>query len=223
MQLVKVSFIVALTTSLCSFAYLSNMEDGKEQLYKEFLSQFEQVQLPTVVTFKMNVELYEKKQQNQTHRKERAKVNTKILGTKFGDFIPGINHGMMSRMGPSTYEAEAALATSGKYSAVIYSRSRAFDGGAKSYSLATFDGNGKSIETKYLGYVGENECVEIAITKKMELTIKGMLSKGEGNNYEVDNTKKMFITPKGEILVHGETNVKKEVPLKLKNSKFTSL
>ena len=214
MQLLKISFILSLVTSLCSFAYYSTYEDGRERLYKDFLSKFEQINLPNTITLEAYIvtnEMTPQKRKKQLEKLESKTELNKVLTKDYDAFIPGIGRGMMSRMGPSTYKAELALATSGKYSALIYSESRAFDGGAKSYLLATFDGKGNPIATRYLGYSGLEEQTELTITERMELTTKRIVLEGESKRYDEKDVKKMFITPKGEILVHEETKSMDEI------------
>lgn len=225
MQLLKIGFILSLVSSLCSFAYYSAQEDSREQLYKNFLSQFEQVDLPSKVILEAHIVTNEMKPLKRKKQLEKAKSEKevlKILTKEYASFIPGIKQGLMSRMGPSTYKAEVALATTGKYSAVIYSRSRSFDGGAKSYILATFDGHGTPLKTHHLGYSDLEEKLELTISKKMELTTKRLFLGGNIKKYD-KKTKKMFITPKGEILVHEEDKPLDEIePVQKKaNLKFS--
>lgn len=219
MQLLKIGFILSLVGSLCSFAYYSSQEDGREQLYKDFLSQFEQINLPGTVTLKAYIVTNKIKPKKGKEKSENRARTSNLLGNDYASFIPGIKYGKMSRMGPSTYKAELALATTGKYSAVVYSESRSFDGEGKSYFLATFDGHGTSIATNYLGYSNLEEEVELAISKKMELTIKSFRVKGANKRSE-EETKKMFITPKGEILVHEEDELLEEIEPVQKKAKL---
>lgn len=221
MQLLKIGFILSLVGSLCSFAYYSAQDDSREQLYKKFLSQFEQVDLPSTLTLKAYIvtnKMKSEKDENALERSEnRAKVSN-LLGNEYASFIPGIERGKMSRMGPSTYKAELALATSGKYSAVIYSETRSFDGDGKSYILATFDGHGVPIDRRYLGYSSLEEEIELRISNKMELRTKRLPVEGTVNEYE-EEIKNMFITPKGEILVHEEDEPSDKIePVQKKSS-----
>lgn len=198
MKLLKVSLIAVITLSLCSFAYYS-MDDGRDQLYKDFLSEFAAIQLPKKIVFKAP---QFKPQQN----KKAEKTKSKVLTYDYESFIPGLGRGRMSRMGPSTYEAEVLLTANETFNAVIYSESRAFDRDAKSFILATYDDKGKQIDRRYLGYASSRNTVEMMATPKLELTIKEVQQKeNEGKKREA---KKMFITPKGNILVHGEEDTK---------------
>lgn len=223
MQLLKISFILGLVGSLCSFAYYSANEDGRERLYKNFLSEFEQVDLPSTLTLEAHIvtnEMKPEKRKKQLEKLESKAELSKVLTKEYATFIPGIERGMMSRMGPSTYKAELALATSGKYSAVIYSESRSFDGGAKSFILATFDGNGEPIGTRYLGYSDLEEQTELTVSEKMELTVKHLTIDGDEKEYDEEGTKRMFITPKGEILVHEEDQLLEEIEPVQKKAKL---
>lgn len=206
MQFVKIGFILSLVGSLCSFAYYSTQDSSREQLYKKFLNQFESVDLPSTLTLKAYIvtdKTRSKKDKNTMKPSEHRAKKSILLGNEYASFIPGIARGKMSRMGPNTYKSELALATKGKYSAVIYSEKRSFDGDGKGYILATFDGHGTPIQTRYLGYSSLEEEIELIINKKMELSIKRLFIEGDINDFE-EEAKKIFISPKGEILVHEE-------------------
>lgn len=223
MQLLKISFILGLVGSLCSFAYYSASEDGREQLYKKFLGEFEQINLPSSLTLRANIITDKTKSTDHKERTEKLepKIGTsKILGKEYVSFIPGIERGMISRMGPNRYKAELALATSGKYSAVIYSESRAFDGVGRSFILATFDAKGQSIGTHNLAYVDLEQEAEVTISEKMEFTLKTLLIKEDVKSYKEEATKKVFITPKGEIMVHkvGDSHQKMSLKQAVKNT-----
>lgn len=228
MQLLKISLVLTLTISLCSFAYLSTTEDGREELYNEFLNEFEKVDISNTLKLEganyaelKRVDVPKVEKQKQSKKIEVAKERH-ILGADYGTFIPGINRGMMSRMGPSTYEAEAMVASNDKYNAVIYSESRSFGRGAKSFYMATYGKDGNQISVKYLGRAGSNSFVKLDVAKNMSMTVKGMIKRDNNKKYDVDQTKKMMISPKGEILVHGEKKIETlEIPLKKsKKSKY---
>jgi hypothetical protein len=234
MQLLKISFILAIAISLCSFAYMTAFEEGKEQLYKEFLEEFKEVNIPNTITLKGGESRLNrlvareniKKPEGQTKIIEKevvvVAVDHHILGSKYGTFISGIDRGMMSRMGPTTYEAEVMVASTDGYNAVIYSESRSFDLSSKSFYLATYDKRGNQVDSKYLGRAGHDSFVEFAVTKKMGLTIKEMMSKLGSDGYEENNTKKMFVTSKGEILVHNN-NEEIKSPTKQSKKKILSI
>lgn len=218
MQLLRISFLLLLTITLSSFAYFSTIDEGRKQLYKDFLKEFERVNLPTKVLLKAYIP------QLEDSEEEKPQWNSSVLGSEYGDFIPSINRGMMSRMGPSVFRAELMLATTTHYNAVIYSKSRSFDGGGKSYILATFNKEGKMLYSQTLGYAGFENQVNLEVTKKMEFTIQQMEIQGEEQSYEVQDTKKVFITPKGEILVHQEQNLLDSPAIQQQTKpKFTSL
>jgi hypothetical protein len=216
MKLLKISFILAFVSSMCSFAYYSAHEDGQVRLYKKFLSEFKQVDIPSTIALKAYIVT-----DKSNPKKEVVFGKGKRLTNDYVSFIPGIDRGMMSRMGPSTYRAEAALATSGKYSAVIYSKALPFDGGAKSYILATFDDKGKNIGTERLGFSTEKEIIELSVNKKMELIATRVSLTDE--DYDGERETKLFITPKGEILAYygNEDEIETEpieIQAKLKHS-----
>ncbi len=226
MQLLKISFVLSLTISLCSFAYLTATEDGREELYNEFLSEFKKVNISK--PFKLEARYPQLEEEQTINKKQSKKIEVAeerhILGGDYATFIPDINRGMMSRMGPSTYEAEAMVASNDQYNAVIYSESRSFNMGSKSFYMATYSKEGHQISVQYLGYAGSNSFVEmdVAKNKNMSMTVKEMIKKDNTKKYDANQTKKMMISPKGEILVHGEKKVEPlEIPQKQsKKSKF---
>ena len=81
-----------------------------------------------------------------------AKVAQKAtISESFGTFIPSLKAGMFSRMGPDIFRPEAALATTAKNIAVVYSRTRGYSRNYASYYLATYTPKGKRIDELFIG------------------------------------------------------------------------
>lgn len=212
MKIIKIAFIAAVAISFCSFAYNNSaVKEGREQLFKNFLSEFKSIELPAKTSFKDEV----KKIEDRT-----------VLDEKFDAFIPGITSGRMSRMGPSTYEAELLLsANNDKYTTLIYSRSSGFNGRTKSYYLATFDQRGTEIGSQYLGHVHETSYLDLDITANLKIVVIAMQSEDyetAEKNFFPGTIKKMFVTAKGEIMVEEERAFQKEevVPTKQEAQKL---
>ena len=219
MKYLKIVFIFSVALSLSSFAYLSTDYLGKEELFKAFINEFKKVQLPNTLIFKSDhhrVNNHEVRQsedllQNSTIKKSANKPKN-ILGNDYVTFIPGINSSRMSRIGPSTYIAEVLLTSNKQYTAVIYSESRAFNYSSDSYTLATFDKDGKQINSKNIGDSNPNVQIKFRLTQNMEITIDEMSLNDDIVEYKAPI--KWFITPAGKILIH---NVKSGSNTKVKS------
>jgi hypothetical protein len=199
MKIIKIAFIAVLAISFCSFAYNNSHEEGREQLFKDFLSQFKSIELPTKTSFKAP--------------SDKEKANRTVLDEKFDAFIPGITNGRMSRMGPSTYEAELLLSSTNNFATLIYSRSRGFDGRNKSYYLATFDQHGTEIGNHQLGYVHESSYIDLDLAADMKMLVTSMQTDdydAAEKNFFPKTIKKMFVTAKGEIMVEEDRPFQKE-------------
>ena len=202
-------FVFALALSLSSFAYLSTDDFGKEELFKAFINEFKKVQLPNTLTFKSDYHRVNKHEVNQSGdllqnsiiKKSGNKIKN-ALGMNYVTFIPGINSGMMSRIGPTTYTAEVMLASNKQYTAVIYSKSRPFDYTINGYTLATFDNTGKQINAKHIGESSTDGYIKMALSRNMSITINDISINQETAKKTIENTKKWFITPDGKILIH---------------------
>jgi hypothetical protein len=209
MKYLKMGFVFAVALSLTSFAYLSTDDFGKEELFKAFINEFKQVQLPNTLTFKSDYHRVNKHEVSQSGEllqnsiiKKSSNKPKRVLGKDYVTFIPGINSGMMSRIGPTTYTAEVMLASNKQYTAVIYSESRPFDYTVNGYTLATFDNTGKQIYAKHIGESSTNGYIKMAFSKNMSITINNISINQETNKNTIENTKKWFITPVGKILIH---------------------
>ncbi len=206
MKVIRLSALAIVALALSSFMLMT--EDGRDKLYQEFIDQFENKIAPAKFTLKaspiqeLEIQLKEDLAVQQTEKDVIDKPKSKTLGMQFDKFIPGISRGMMSRLGPSTYEAEVLVASDKNFNAVIYSRARGFDRGSKTFMLATFDQNGNEIAVQSIGHVYDRNFVDIVINKKLEMSVAQYDVDYETKYAEVRISKKIFITPKGEILVH---------------------
>ena len=203
MKALKIGFIVSLVVSLCSFAYYNNKEKNRAVLYQEFLEQFQKVEIPGKLILKPNSGDYDLGSSIKD-KKAAEKISNPVLDVTFKDFIPALGRGRMSRLGPSTYRAEALLASNDKFDAIIFSIARPFDRNACSYRIKTFDKKGNTLGEYALGYANENHKVVVAVTQDLHLTIK------ESQRRKVSlDTRKMQITEEGEIIVEAKKEAEK--------------
>jgi hypothetical protein len=219
MKIFKIAFIATLAISFCSFAFNSKTEkeDGKEQLYKDFLSKFELVKLPKHLVLKPLTESLQKATlETEPVLEHKNKDKGRVLGAKYAAFIPEIEEGMMSRMGPSTIEAEAMLATNSKdYNALIYSSSYSYGFNSKSYFLATFDKNGAPLHSQYLGHANGQGKLDLTVSADMKLLVKE-LEQGTNNPTELvaGRSTELVVNNKGEIVVKNEPKQQEAIKIK---------
>ncbi|MCH2022850.1 MAG: hypothetical protein MK207_10270 [Saprospiraceae bacterium] len=209
MKYLKVCFILSVALSLSSFVFQSKDDFNKKDLFKSFISEFNKVKLPNTLTLKSGYERVKKYEggqlgefSNNSIIIESVNNSSNVLGMDYVDFIPEINSGMMSRIGPAKYSAESLLASNKKYISVIYSESEPFNYTIKNYTLATFNNSGTLINAKHIGEASVDSYMEMSISKNMSFTINDISINQETNQNKVENTKKMFITPDGKILTH---------------------
>ncbi len=223
MKLLKISFLLTVLISLCSFAYLS-VEEGREQLYNEFLNEFDKVKIPSSFSLKSDYynssDINLQKQKNTVSKtsdlKKKKQKPRKVLRHDYAAFIPDIKNGLMSRMGPSTYEAEKLLVSNKVFSAIIYSESRSYRYASKSFYLATFDNQGNQIDTKFIGYSEPSVNMVLAVSKDLNIKVKKKnvkINKDLAKHDTLD--KNMFITPNGKIKVHSNINENNKPRIKL--------
>lgn len=134
--------------------------------YKRFLEKFDQVAFPYAIKFE--------KPAISSHN-ERAKVGnydkSKYIGSDFSDILPEIKDGMMSRMGPDDFIAEALIKNGDKFDAVIYSRQRSFRA-SKSFFAATYDKKGKLISKIDIGDCNYENIKEFSVSENLEITVE---------------------------------------------------
>ncbi len=143
-----------------------------------------------------------------------AMTNTSI-GTQFEAFIPALRYGQFSRVGPDVFRPTALLSQTNQSILMVYSRSRGYANGYKTYFLATYSPKGKRIDETEIarsrGYDGFLGC-EIKKTAKGELLVavqenvnkwKNDTDKYGKDNYIVATTVKTTsfktVAPNGKI------------------------
>lgn len=183
MKILRFVFPVAALALLCSFAISkitttsnSNKDNTvKKQVvkklpidpvYKQFLEKFDPVDFPYAIKFeKPAISTYEATTKVGTYDE------SKYLDNDFAEILPEIKNGMMSRMGPDDFIAEALIKNGDKFDAVIYSRVRSFKG-KKSFYAATFDKKGKLISRIEIALQNYETIREFSVSDKQEITVE---------------------------------------------------
>lgn len=208
MKVLKFALPMLALAGLCSFVFVQSSTKSEdlpiEQTYKNFLAKFDKVELPYSVEIKRHKTreaFYDAENNNSADRKEG-----KYIGREFGDILPEVNRGMMSRMGPDDYEAEVMLAAGKNFDAVIYSRSASFRG-SKTYYVATFDKKGKMLGKMAIASQNYSSIEECKVSKDLVINvekykIEGMNSLEEEDTdltYTLASSKEYVITAAGNI------------------------
>lgn len=220
MQLLKISFLLALSISLYSFAFNTETkkESVDEQLYKEFLKKFKTVKLPATLALKNKGEVPQGQLEFDMAKEEKARV----LGSMHIDFIPEIEYAMVSRTAETTYQAEVLLeSTTAAYNSVIYSTSDFYGYNFKSYYLATFDKKGSPISQQLLGNSNGKIELKVEVSSNLAFVIKELEpSKTSPGKYAVIKTNNLSVNTKGEISAptEGKANTTKSTSTKTKTT-----
>jgi hypothetical protein len=134
--------------------------------YQKFIEKFDKVAFPYSIRF-------DKPQVTTSER--RPEIGTKdesnYLGRSFAAILPEIKEGMMSRMGPDDFMAEALIKSAEKFDAVIYSRDGNFRG-PKNFYAATFNKQGKLISKIDIGQYNYETLKEFCVSKDLEITVE---------------------------------------------------
>ena len=170
--------------------------------YQKFIAKFDKVDFPYSIRFK---------KPQLSSSENRPKVGTtdeeNYLGRSFAAILPEIKEGMMSRMGPDDFMAEALIKSTEKFDAVIYSRDGNFRG-PKTFYAATFDKHGKLISKIEVGHYNYENLKEFTVSNEIEITVEDTKVRSNYNensgiarkSYAKTNKDIYIINAKGEIL-----------------------
>lgn len=102
---------------LYSFSQLGQDKEEGRANYAKFLAQFEEQALP----LQLNQNQWESSEAQQEYERDLwQNISGKRLGREFSAFIPGLDDGMMSRMGPDRYQSQALVAQTENYDLLLY-------------------------------------------------------------------------------------------------------
>lgn len=137
-----------------------------DPLYKKFIDKFESPSFPYSIKF-------EKPAIEKDYEDNPRQVidKSKYLGANFSKMIPEIEDGMMSRMGPDDFVAEALIKKSDKFDLVIYSRVPSFRA-AKTYYAATYDKKGDKISDLMIATKNYDFIKECKVTSEGKIVIE---------------------------------------------------
>ncbi len=120
--------------------------------FKAFVKLFPSRDLPYKLgATELNAWILRAKQKNNNNLPMAKQTAASSIAESFGDFIPSLNAGRFSRMGPDIFYPEALLAINDKNVAVVYSRARGYSRNYASYYLVTYTTKGKRIDEVFVG------------------------------------------------------------------------
>ncbi len=202
--LLNTTFVVLIATGFSSFSPQVNLfsinktansiKKGNAD-FQSFIKLFPQRELPyTLGAAELNSWIERSKQKAAKNAPMAKPAVTSTIAESYGDFIPSLNAGRFSRMGPDVFRPEAMLATGDKNIAVIYSRGRGYSRNYASYYLATYTPKGKRIDETFIGgSKGYKKFTGCTITKAQNgsllVTVQEYENKWkeDGNYYNDDN------------------------------------
>jgi hypothetical protein len=134
-------FTLSSSVILLSFILLPKEETGGEQLFEEFISQFDKAELPYEITIPESEKLEDGVIQAETA------VSDKLISHQFSAFVSGLARSMYSRMPPSRYYFKDVIYENKDFILVTYGvqsyRSRVPDS-VDEYVLASYSKNAKT-------------------------------------------------------------------------------
>jgi hypothetical protein len=196
MKSIKIILPFAAIALFFSFSIVSNNTNSKlpiEKNYQNFLAKFEKVSLPYALTIEPSVE-FDIEDSDKFYAE-------KYLGFEFGEILPDIKKGMMSRMGPDDYAAEVLIASKSKFDVLIYSRNPSFRE-HKTYILATFDKKGKLISKQHIAgknYSYTESCI-ISNDLKVKISKEANSQSDEKQSNSIVSAKNFEIKDNGDIV-----------------------
>jgi hypothetical protein len=178
-----------------SFGHAANTLKKENADFQAFIKLFPARDLPYKLgASELNGWIERSKQKANKNAPMAKQAAVASISESYGEFIPSLNAGRFSRMGPDVFRPEAMLATSDKNVAVIYSRGRGYSRNYASYYLATYSARGKRIDETFVGgSKGYKSFTGCTITKAQNgsllVTVQEYENKWkeDGNYYSDDN------------------------------------
>jgi hypothetical protein len=204
MKILKIVLPLATIALLCSFVF-SNMNHNKQNetsekivfkkpvakkqpvdpVYKKFIEKFDKVDFPYSIKFEKH-----RFNSERTDKKEYGTQNeSDFLGSSFAVILPEIKEGMMSRMGPDDFMAEALIQSGEKFDVVVYSRSAGFRSYKKFYA-ATFNKKGKLLAQILIAEHNYEDITDFSISKDLHINVEKTRLKGYNDNDKRETSKK---------------------------------
>ncbi len=185
MHKLHLAFMGLLFIGLCSFGFwtANDAPPVDKVLYQRYLEKFKTVKLPLLADSKYL----------STNANARPE-----LSSEFKTFIPSLARGYMSRMGPDEFNADAMIAKSKHFNAVLYVQTPSY-GDNQSLILSTIDIDGNVIAQQTIAYQYDAQSYQTAVINP-DLSI-------EAKTYEdaVTETAKYQINADGSISKDGKS------------------
>lgn len=138
-----------------------------KKLFKKFLKSFPSQGLPYKVD---QAELLKYRIDKNTTKSEMMELRQNQIPDEFAAYVPGLNQGKFSRMGPSTYRFEQLLAQTDDVVAVVISNDRGYRSNP-SFVLYTYSTKGKLLTTKQLGWRSYNSITTASVDTNLDIEV----------------------------------------------------
>jgi len=187
-----------LAFGLYSFTQLGQDKEEGQVSYADFLAQFEQQALPLTLNhdqFSSRVE------QEKYERDLWEKLPGKRLNRAFSAFIPGLDDGMMSRMGPDRYQAQGILAQTQNYDLLLYAVLPPFRANER-WVLAAYSKKGELIDEMMVATNRYGKQVGATISEDCSITLQewDRELEDERYSYKETNSKRFVVADNGEFV-----------------------
>jgi hypothetical protein len=232
-------FAAIVALSLCSFAmfHTADAPPVDKALYAKYLENFKKVELPYTIEKNHSLAPIEPS--------ANVALKSKSLGYEYADFIPELAHGSYSRMGPDHFDADALVAQTEEFNAVVYmetpayafrrgmtlkksdsekpQRSKIEDEDKhvnRTFILSTIDKKGNLISKQNIAFQhGSNEYQTATINRDLSIKIDTYRKDANGKN-QLQNTYNLYVQADGRLMRNGEYvgNVAQPAPQKLEKA-----
>jgi len=183
---------------LYSFSQLGQDKEEGRANYAKFLAQFEEQPLP----LKLNQEKIESEiEQRQYQRDLWQNISGKRLGREFSAFIPGLDDGMMSRMGPDRYQSQALVAQTENYDLLLYAVLPPFRANER-WVLAAYSKKGELIDEMMVAANRYQKQVGALITEDGAIVLTEWKRELEDKRYSYTeaDSKRFVVADNGEFV-----------------------
>ena len=199
MQVLKISFVLALFFVFCSFS----VDDAsyKTVQYQQFLSKFEQVKstdaliLDVRINMPLPVSEAELVEANLSRQKLKKVVQERMLLSEFDIFISDISKKSKNGLRPKTYEAEFLVKQTKNIDIVVYSEYQDSRQYSKTYYMAIFTKLGAVLAKERIGISNKDIYTEVKLSNQLILDAISIL---DGTELPF-SSKKIKIERKGSI------------------------
>ncbi|WCL81316.1 hypothetical protein PPO43_15175 [Saprospira sp. CCB-QB6] len=187
-----------LAFGLYSFNQMGQDKEEGQVSYADFLAQFEQQALPLA----LNHDQFSSHAEQQNYERDLwEKLPGKRLNREFSAFIPGLDDGMMSRMGPDRYQAQGILAQTKNYDLLLYAVLPPFRANER-WVLAAYSKKGELIDEMMVATNRYGKQVGAVISEDCSIILQEWDRALEDDiyHYKETDSKRFVVADNGEFV-----------------------